>query len=55
MIPLAFDRLTKRYGAVTAVDGLSAGMAAGILLAGQQGTPRSGRSPMSPRPCRSPH
>ena len=24
MIPLAFDRLTKRYGAVTAVDGLSA-------------------------------
>ena len=24
MIPLAFERLTKRYGAVTAVDGLSA-------------------------------
>ena len=24
MISLAFDRLTKRYGAVTAVDGLSA-------------------------------
>ena len=24
MIPLAFDRLTKRYGAVTAVDGLTA-------------------------------
>jgi ABC-2 type transport system ATP-binding protein len=24
MIPLTFDRLTKRYGAVTAVDGLSA-------------------------------
>jgi hypothetical protein len=29
-------------------------VAAGILLAGQQGTPRWGRSPTSPRPCRSP-
>jgi ABC-2 type transport system ATP-binding protein len=29
MIPLAFDRLTKRYGAVTAVDGLSAGIRPG--------------------------
>jgi hypothetical protein len=45
MIPLAFDRLTKRYGAVTAVDGLSAGMAAAILLAGQQGTPPLGSEP----------
>ncbi len=29
MIPLAFDRLTKRYGAVTAVDGLPAGIRPG--------------------------
>jgi ABC-2 type transport system ATP-binding protein len=29
MISLAFDRLTKRYGAVTAVDGLSAGIRPG--------------------------
>jgi len=29
MIPLAFDRLTKRYGAVTAVDQLSAGIQPG--------------------------
>jgi ABC-2 type transport system ATP-binding protein len=29
MILLAFDRLTKRYGAVTAVDGLSAGIRPG--------------------------
>ena len=29
MIPLAFDQLTKRYGAVTAVDGLTAGIRPG--------------------------
>ena len=51
MIPLAFDQLTKRYGSVTAVDGLTAGIQPGRVTAFLGGQ-RLGQDDQHARPAR---